>query len=59
MHFFMLKFVYTGSNKMVRGIPVNEWQTCLYTKEDQTTYKITASFSGEFFKSSFYLLDTY
>lgn len=48
---WFFKFVYTGSNKMVRGIPVNEWQTCFYTKQDQTTYKITASFSGEFKKS--------
>lgn len=42
-----LKLTYIGSNQDIRGIPVNEWQGCLYTPGDQTTSRITISYSGK------------
>ena len=41
-----MKFVYIGSKNNVRGIPVNEWQGCLYNSKQKITYKVTTSFSG-------------
>ncbi|CAF0782404.1 unnamed protein product [Brachionus calyciflorus] len=43
-----IKIAYLGSkNKFVRGIPVREWQTCLYSKKDEATLKVTISYSNE------------
>ena len=41
-----LKFVYTGSSNIVRGIPVNEWVTCYYGLNRDYVQRITISFSG-------------
>ncbi|CAF0782421.1 unnamed protein product [Brachionus calyciflorus] len=41
-----LTFIYTGSSSSIRGIPVNEWQTCAYSSKEKRTYKITVSFSN-------------
>ncbi|RNA35759.1 EF-hand domain-containing D1 [Brachionus plicatilis] len=39
---------YLGSkNRYVRGIPVREWQTCLYSKKESSTLKVTLSFTNE------------
>lgn len=38
------KFVYIGKNT-VRGMPVDQWQTCSYSKFELATYNITVSFT--------------
>lgn len=40
-----VQFVYTGNSNFVRGIPVNEWKTCIY--ENEFTSRITYSFSDD------------
>ncbi|RNA35762.1 EF-hand domain-containing D1, partial [Brachionus plicatilis] len=42
-----LEFVYIGSSSFVRGIPVNEWQTCAFDKAKKETLKITISYSND------------
>jgi len=44
---FFLKLVYIGSKKTIRGIPVNEWQTCTYSKAERKTSRITFSYSSK------------
>ena len=41
-----LKFVYISGSNYVRGIAVNEWQTCAYDKKTMLTYRITVSLSN-------------
>ena len=41
----VLKLAYTGSNT-VRGMVVNQWQTCLYSASKSATLKVTLSWTG-------------
>ncbi len=45
---FHSKFIYTGPDNYVRGISVNEWQSCLFEKKLNDTYRITISYSSNF-----------
>lgn len=39
---------YLGSNsRYVRGIPVRQWQTCLYSPSEEATAKVTFSYSSK------------
>lgn len=40
-----IKFVYTGNSNKVRGIPVNEWKTCIHDSDSEYDTKVTYSFS--------------
>ena len=42
------KLIYTGSKNTVRGIPVNEWQTCIYNKAEKKTSRLTISYSSKY-----------
>lgn len=47
-YIILIKLVYTGSGNFIRGIPVDEWQTCIFSNFDKKSLKVTISFTSEF-----------
>ncbi len=39
--------VVSTNDSIIRGIPVNQWQTCLFSTNKMATLKVTIAFSGK------------
>ncbi len=48
--------VVSTDDSIIRGIPVNQWETCLYSTKSMATLRVTIAFSGKCFLLLVFLL---